>query len=77
MKSSNSSWLGLPPVEIIARFGAAQLVRRLDGRHEFIGGTPAEHFAAREWCSLFAPELVFQARTGAIFHLPLLSNFFL
>jgi hypothetical protein len=31
MKSSNSSWLGLSPVETIARFGAARLVRNLDG----------------------------------------------
>jgi hypothetical protein len=61
MKSSNPSWLGLSPVETIARFGAARLVRKLDGRHELIGGEPAEHSAAREWCSLFAPEIVFSS----------------
>jgi hypothetical protein len=45
--------------KIIAIFGAARLVRKLDGRHEFIGGTPADHAAAIEWCSLFAHEAVF------------------
>jgi hypothetical protein len=65
MKSSSSSWLGLSPVEKAARFDAARLVRKLDGRHEFIGGTPAEHSAAREWCSLFAPKVVL---IGASWH---------
>jgi hypothetical protein len=59
MKLTNSSWLGLAPVETIARFGTARLVRKLDGRHELIGGTAEHHAAAREWCSLFAPEIVF------------------
>ena len=59
MKLTNSSWLALAPVETIARFGAARLVRKLDGRHEIIGGTAEHHAAAREWCSLFAPEIVF------------------
>ena len=61
MKLKNSTWLGLAPAETIARFGPARLVRKLDGRHELIGGTPAEHSAACEWCSLFAPEVVFAA----------------
>jgi hypothetical protein len=43
----------------IARFGPARLVRKPDGRHELIGGTADHHAAAREWCSLFAPEVVF------------------
>jgi hypothetical protein len=63
MKFTNSSWLGLAPVKTIARFGAARLVRKLDGRHELIGGTPDDRSAAREWCSLFAPEIVFTAGT--------------
>jgi hypothetical protein len=65
MKSKNSSWLGLAPVETIARFGAATLVRTLDGRHELIGGTSEQHAAAREWCSLFAPEIVFTSAPQA------------
>ena len=51
--------LGLKQEETVARFGAARLVRRDGGRHELIGGSPADHFAAREWCSLFHHELVF------------------
>jgi hypothetical protein len=45
--------------QIIASFGTARLVRKSDGRHELIGGTVDDHAAAREWCSLFAPEVVF------------------
>ena len=45
--------------EIIAQFGPARLVRYLDGHHELIGGTAEHHSAAREWCSMFAPEIVF------------------
>jgi len=75
MKLKTSSWLGLAPVETIACFGAARLIRKLDGRHELIGGTAEHHSAAREWCSLFAPEIVFSAtarpqrptRTGVAF----------
>jgi hypothetical protein len=47
--------------EVVAGFGAARLVRRADGRHELLGGTAADHAEAREWCSLFAPEVVFTA----------------
>jgi len=45
--------------ETIARFGQAQLVRQPDGRHELMGGTAADHGDARDWCSFFAPEVVF------------------
>ena len=47
------------PTTTIARFGPARLVRRQDGRHELIGGTEEHRAAAHEWCSLFAPEVVF------------------
>jgi hypothetical protein len=43
----------------IARFGPARLVKNFAGAYELIGGTPADHATAREWCSLFAPEVVF------------------
>jgi hypothetical protein len=43
----------------IARFGHARLVKHFDGPYELIGGTAEQHAAAREWCSLFAPEVVF------------------
>jgi len=60
---------------IIARFGPARLVRHdgrcgshwpsaRSGKHELIGGTQEHRAAAREWCSLFAPEIVFD--TGGI-----------
>ncbi len=50
----------------IARFGPARLVRHWSpsarsGRHELIGGTAEHHAAARKWCSLFAPEVVFKS----------------
>ncbi len=44
---------------LIATFGHARLVRLPDGRHELQGGSEADCVAAREWCSLFAPEVVF------------------
>ena len=43
---------------ILATFGTARLVRKSDGKHELIGGTADDHAAAREWCSLFAHEVV-------------------
>ena len=59
MKLINSLWLGQTTGETIATFGAARLVKKLDGKIELIGGTADDHAAAREWCSLFAPEMVF------------------
>jgi hypothetical protein len=50
----------------IARFGPARLVRKPNGRHELIGGSTGHRVAAREWCSIFAPEVVFN--TGGILH---------
>ncbi len=43
----------------VARFGAARLVRHFDGPYELVGGTADDRDAAREWCSLFAPQVVF------------------
>jgi len=63
MKIKNYSWLIPAPAETIAHFGAARLVRNFDGRHELIGGTAEHQAAAREWCSLFAPEIVFGCPT--------------
>ena len=47
----------------VARFGPARLVRKPDGRHALIGGTAEHHAAAREWCSFFAPEVVFSTES--------------
>jgi hypothetical protein len=43
----------------VAHFGAARLVRHFAGTYEVVGGTHDDQAAAREWCSLFAPEVVF------------------
>ena len=59
MKLINSFWLGQTTGETLATFGAARLVKKLDGKIELIGGTADDHAAAREWCSLFAPDVVF------------------
>ena len=59
MKLINSLWLGRTTGETIAIFGAARLVKKLDGKIELIGGTADDHAAAREWCALFAPDIVF------------------
>lgn len=47
---------------IIARFGDAKLVKKANGRHELLGGTADDQTNAREWCSFFAPEVVFSGR---------------
>jgi len=44
---------------LIATFGQARLVRLPEGGYELQGGSAADCVAAREWCSLFAPEVVF------------------
>lgn len=45
--------------EIVASFGAANLIRRRDGCWELHGGSPSDHAAAREWSSLFQHEATF------------------
>ena len=45
--------------QIVRLFGEAKLICRSNGQHELIGGTADDHAAAREWCSLFAHEVVF------------------
>lgn len=47
----------------IARFGRESLVRHFDGPYELVGGSRADQAAAREWCSLFAPEVVFPVKS--------------
>ena len=59
MNLKNSYWLGQTEGETMATFGAARLVKKLNGKIELIGGTADDHADAREWCSLFAPEVVF------------------
>ena len=39
--------------EVVAVFGEAQIVKRLDGRLEILGGTDENRQKAREWIALF------------------------
>ena len=39
--------------ELIASFGDARLVKKLNGKIELTGGTETDRAAAREWCSRF------------------------
>ena len=43
--------------ELIAEFGAARLVRRLNGRCEVRGGSTADLEAARLWCAIFCRDV--------------------
>ena len=42
---------------LIATFGAARLVRCLNGRFELRGGNQNDLIEAREWVSMFMPEV--------------------
>jgi len=46
------------PSQTINRFGNASLVK-YGGKYSLLGGTPDDQPAAREWASMFAPEIVF------------------
>ena len=48
--------------EIVASFGAADLMHHRDGHWELRGGSPSDHATAREWCSLFQPDATFSQR---------------
>ena len=39
--------------EVIASWGEAKLIKRLDGKLELKGGSKEEHGEAKEWLSLF------------------------
>jgi hypothetical protein len=39
--------------EVIASWGEAKLIQRLDGKLELKGGSKEEHGEAKEWLSLF------------------------
>jgi len=57
IKNSISCWP--VPDEIIVKFGRVHLVRKADGRHVLIGGTPGEQAKARRWCHRRAPFVTF------------------
>ena len=58
MKLNRLAWLTRDEGELIAMFGDARLVRKLDGKIELIGGTLDDRRAAWEWCSMFLHEAV-------------------
>ena len=39
--------------EVIASWGEAKLIKRMDGKLELKGGSKEEHGEAKEWLSLF------------------------
>ncbi len=45
--------------EIVASFGAADLIRHYDGGWELQGGSPSDHAVAREWCAHFQHDATF------------------
>ena len=44
--------------ELIASFGDARLVKKLNGKIELLGGTETDRAEAREWCSMFFHEAI-------------------
>ena len=48
--------------EVIAEWGGAKLIKRLDGRLELRGGSKDDRGEAREWLSLFWHEAVVMER---------------
>ena len=59
MKLNPISWFLRDEGDLIAWFGNARLVKRLNGKFELLGGTDADRAEAKEWCSLFPHEAVF------------------
>jgi hypothetical protein len=43
---------------LVANFGQAQLVQTPSGRYELRGGNLNDYQEAKEWCSLFMPDVV-------------------
>jgi hypothetical protein len=54
--------------ELIASFGAARLVKQLNGKFQLLGGSAADRTEAKEWCSLFLHEAVFVSEPRQVRH---------
>ncbi len=61
MKLNPLRWLLREDGETLARFGAARLIKKLDGKIELLGGSRDDRTAAKEWCSLFLHEAILSA----------------
>jgi hypothetical protein len=59
MKPNALACLSWDRGKLVASFGAARLIRHRDGHWELSDGSPTDHAAAREWCSLFQHEATF------------------
>jgi len=57
---ARSTSLPYPSPDVITTFGPAILIRCPDGQVQLQGGGRREQIEAREWMSLFRPELVLQ-----------------
>ena len=53
------------PGRVIQTFGNAKLLKHSNGKHELVGGSPADFAAARDWVSFVAHEIVFSQTGGA------------
>ena len=60
MRFKYADWIRRNTDEVVAVFGQAKLVRRLDGKTELRGGTDQERVAAKEWTALFWREVVLE-----------------
>lgn len=52
---------GMAEGEVIAKFGQAALIHRLDGKWKLRGGSDSDRSDAQEWISLFLHEAVVEA----------------
>lgn len=62
MRSRYLDWLRLEEETLVASFGEARLVRKLDGELELKNASPNDRTRAKEWISLFMHEAVPQVR---------------
>ena len=60
MRFKYADWIRRDTDEVVAVFGQAKLVKRLDGKTELRGGTDQDRVAAKEWIALFWHEAVLE-----------------
>ena len=60
MRFKYADWIRRDTDEVVAVFGQAKLVRRLDGKTELRRGTDQDCIAAKEWIALFWHEAVLE-----------------
>ena len=60
MRLKYADWIRPDTAEVVAVFGQAKLVSRLDGKTALRGGTNQDRVAAKEWIALFWHEAILQ-----------------